>query len=278
MSAKPVDAAAVAIGLQEDAHGALLHELTELLQDQTGLEQAAKQLLRRLCEDLHLAWAAIGLTGAEPSPGFYHWQAPASVRERLRGGTRTARPQRVERHEANIELRSDGMEFGRLLIKPAGDEPLSDGVCAFLELLAAVLGTAIQKDLLARSVHVQAELIRNVEPPPAEVAVVVLTGRDEVHHAIELVREGDATILPKTAGTDILKAAEAHTAPLLSPITPTELEVLRQLRTGRTNDEIARLQHRSKRTIEFHCGNIYAKLGVRSRTEAIVRAHDLGLI
>jgi len=278
MSANFAEATATFLSAQEETHGALLSELTELLQHETEFERAARQLLKRLCEDAGLAWAAIGLSGAEPSPGFYHWQAPTAVRARLGGRLGPSKPMGAATNETVVELRSDGMEFGRLLLKPAGDEPLSDATRCFLELLGAVLATAIQKDLLARSVQVQAELIRNVEPPPAEVAVVVLTGRDEVHQAIELMQEGSSKQLSKGAGEDIVKAVQAHAAPLLSPITPTELEVLRMLRTGRSNDAIARMQHRSKRTIEFHCGNIYEKLGVRSRTEAVARAQELGLI
>lgn len=53
------------------------------------------------------------------------------------------------------------------------------------------------------------------------------------------------------------------------PLTQTEKQVLRLLNQGLKNDEIAQNLHVSTRTVKFHTGNIFAKLGVKSRTEAI---------
>jgi len=57
-----------------------------------------------------------------------------------------------------------------------------------------------------------------------------------------------------------------------------ELEVIRLLELGRTNREIGRELFLSARTIDMHVRNILAKLGCRSRLEAVRKAEDLGLL
>lgn len=57
-----------------------------------------------------------------------------------------------------------------------------------------------------------------------------------------------------------------------------ESEVLRELANGLTNREIAARLFVSENTIKTHVNNIYAKLGVNRRTQAVVRARDLKLI
>jgi DNA-binding NarL/FixJ family response regulator len=50
-----------------------------------------------------------------------------------------------------------------------------------------------------------------------------------------------------------------------------ERQIIELLLQGKTNKEIALLLQISRRTVEFHASNIYAKLGVHSRTEFILR-------
>jgi len=64
----------------------------------------------------------------------------------------------------------------------------------------------------------------------------------------------------------------------LEPLTPRELDVLRQLAEGRTNREIALTLGISVHTVKFHVNALLAKLNAASRTEAVVRASRLGLI
>lgn len=61
-------------------------------------------------------------------------------------------------------------------------------------------------------------------------------------------------------------------------LTPRELDVLRLLAQGKTNREIAALLIVSAGTIKVHVEHIIAKLGVSDRTQAAVRAVELGLI
>ncbi len=56
------------------------------------------------------------------------------------------------------------------------------------------------------------------------------------------------------------------------------MRVLDQIAAGLSNKEIARALGLSPNTVKTHVSNIFAKLGVRRRTEAIGKAHDLLLI
>ena len=61
-------------------------------------------------------------------------------------------------------------------------------------------------------------------------------------------------------------------------ISERELEVLELLAAGRSNKEIARRLDISPNTVKTHVGKLYEKLEVGRRTEAIVRARELGMI
>ena len=65
---------------------------------------------------------------------------------------------------------------------------------------------------------------------------------------------------------------------LLDPLTERELEVLHLLPTHLSSTEIAERLIVSANTIRTHIKNIYSKLGVHSRDEAVLRARDLGLL
>jgi len=65
---------------------------------------------------------------------------------------------------------------------------------------------------------------------------------------------------------------------LLDPLTPRELEIMHLIGKGYSNPEIASKLVVSLNTIKKHTSNIYGKLGVRSRTQAIARAQQLNLL
>lgn len=66
--------------------------------------------------------------------------------------------------------------------------------------------------------------------------------------------------------------------PLVEPLTEREIEALHLLAAGLSNREIAERLYLSKGTIKTHTHNLYGKLGVQSRTQAIARARELNLI
>jgi len=66
--------------------------------------------------------------------------------------------------------------------------------------------------------------------------------------------------------------------PLVEPLTQREVVVLRQMASGGSNQEIAQRLVISVGTVKAHIYHITAKLGARSRTEAVARAREAGLL
>ncbi len=66
--------------------------------------------------------------------------------------------------------------------------------------------------------------------------------------------------------------------PLVEPLSERELEVLTLLASGRSNKEIAKDLFVSVGTVKTHTNNIYRKLGVRNRAEALARSRSLKLL
>lgn len=65
---------------------------------------------------------------------------------------------------------------------------------------------------------------------------------------------------------------------LLEPLTEREVEVLAHLASGMSNAQIADSLFISINTVKSHLKNVYGKLGVESRTRAVTRAMELGVL
>ncbi len=145
------------------------------------------------------------------------------------------------------------------------------------------------------------EATRRIAEAVPECRVLVLTAREEDQYVIDLLKAGATGYLPKTVdlgellnairavarGESVLPPAVASVVVRyltgeeaieeeLSPLTGRELEVLELVAGGLTNREIAQRLDISVRTVEAHLTHIYDKLGVCSRTEAVVRAMQHG--
>lgn len=149
-----------------------------------------------------------------------------------------------------------------------------------------------------------------------EVRVLVLTVHDEDTYVFTLMQAGASGYLVKNAAANdlvrairtvaagrpwlqpqiaqrLVRAGETDvpierqpaspvqgvpSADLIEPLTPRELEVLRLLAGAASNREIADRLEISLRTAETHLTNVYGKLGVRGRTEAMLWAIREGLV
>jgi DNA-binding NarL/FixJ family response regulator len=106
------------------------------------------------------------------------------------------------------------------------------------------------------------------------------TGRQEMLIAIRRVLNGE-TILNGDVAIRTLKHLASDRSPqsdhLQSPLTQRETEVIQHLAQGKTNREIADVLTIAPGTVKVHVERIIAKLGVSDRTQAAVRAIELGL-
>jgi LuxR family maltose regulon positive regulatory protein len=74
------------------------------------------------------------------------------------------------------------------------------------------------------------------------------------------------------------KPAQPLTQPLIEPLSQRELKILQLIAQGLSNREISERLFLALDTVKGHNRNIFDKLQVKSRTEAIARAHELGLL
>ncbi|MFC1959122.1 LuxR C-terminal-related transcriptional regulator [Chloroflexota bacterium] len=77
-----------------------------------------------------------------------------------------------------------------------------------------------------------------------------------------------------------LDSAGSHTSEfeLIEPLSDREIEVLHLIAKGLTNQEVATKLYLSLNTVKVHARNIYDKLGVHNRTQAVARARVLGIL
>jgi len=97
---------------------------------------------------------------------------------------------------------------------------------------------------------------------------------DTIVEAIRAASRGE-TWLSKRVQEKVVRRAMGEEE---VPLTKRELEVLRLLARGWSNARIAQELFVSERTVRFHVGNILGKLGVESRTEAVVEGARRGLV
>jgi LuxR family maltose regulon positive regulatory protein len=64
----------------------------------------------------------------------------------------------------------------------------------------------------------------------------------------------------------------------VEPLTERELEVLSLIAEGLSNQEVSQRLFISLATVKWHTSNIYGKLGVKNRTQAIAQARALGIL
>lgn len=94
--------------------------------------------------------------------------------------------------------------------------------------------------------------------------------------ALQAVARGLAVLEPALLAS--LLPVPGEPPPPAEELTARELEVLQLLSLGLSNKAIAGRLGFSEHTAKFHVAQILGKLGVESRTEAVVRAVQLGLI
>ena len=102
------------------------------------------------------------------------------------------------------------------------------------------------------------------------------TPRAELFAAVRTVARGGSLLAP-VATSAVLRRVRGESTP--SPtLTPREHAVLEHLARGLGNKQIAAALGISERTVKFHVSSVFTKLGATTRTEAVTRAVQSGLI
>ncbi len=192
--------------------------------------------------------------------------------DRARGETRTAL--------AALRLAQDNPHAATAALAP-----VLDGSAALIRqtwLIGAFLLEAIARDALGDLAAAERALERALdlaEPEGILLAFLMhpapgLLERHARHRTAHpsLIAE----ILDLLAGKRPAPSA-GQQAPL-EPLSSSEIRVLRYLPTNLSQPEIANELHVSRHTVRTHMSHLYAKLGTHSRTEAVERARELGLL
>ncbi len=96
---------------------------------------------------------------------------------------------------------------------------------------------------------------------------------DELLHAVHAVADGETALSPPIAKKLVRRAAgHSEQEDITEPLTERELGVLRLAAQGLGNKQIGATLNISDRTVQGHLANIYAKLHVATRTEAVMFA------
>ncbi|AFM20492.1 response regulator containing a CheY-like receiver domain and an HTH DNA-binding domain (plasmid) [Mycolicibacterium chubuense NBB4] len=128
-----------------------------------------------------------------------------------------------------------------------------------------ILTTFLDEDLVVRAVHAGARgyVVKDVDTT-------------ELVRAIRIIATGGSAFDPRSASVVVRSLSgrsDSH-----QQLTGREIEVLRLLAAGLSNNKIGEKLYISSTTAKFHVGNIMRKLGVSGRAEAVYTASKRGLI
>lgn len=105
-------------------------------------------------------------------------------------------------------------------------------------------------------------------------------GKSDLIHAIRAVRAGEAVLHPAIARKVFARYATSGPKPgeptASEDLSEREMEVLRLAARSMSNPEIAKELHLSRRTVQAHLANVFRKMDVGSRTEAVLEALKRG--
>lgn len=110
-------------------------------------------------------------------------------------------------------------------------------------------------------------LLKDVDPP-------------DLIHSVEMVARGDALLSPRIVRRLVERFTSVPPRPthLLRTLTERELEILRHIARGMSNEEIAAELFISAATVKTHVTHILRKLNLRDRTQAVVLGYESGLV
>lgn len=172
-----------------------------------------------------------------------------------------------------VQAVSETLELGPQVVLM--DSHLPNGQS--MEALRQIKQLNLETKVLLLSAQDREEYLYETLRAGADGYVLKDIAPDELAASVRAVARGEVQIQPQLAGRLLSRFGKRGNAPYES-LTARELDVLRLLARGMRNKEIAARLYVSERTVNFHLANIYQKLNVSGRTEALSRALEQGLI
>ncbi|MEU5160257.1 response regulator transcription factor [Streptomyces sp. NPDC020875] len=154
--------------------------------------------------------------------------------------------------------------------------PVLDGVGATERLVAEVPGCRV----LALSTFDMDEYVIRALRAGASGFLPKDVSPEELASALRTVHSGEAVVAPRllTRLIGAFVTAPPPAAADLSGLTPREVDILRLIASGLDNTEIAASLTIGVQTVKNHVTNVFAKLGVRDRAQAVIAAYESGLV
>jgi DNA-binding NarL/FixJ family response regulator len=158
--------------------------------------------------------------------------------------------------------------------------PVLDGIAATREVVQSGLSTRV----LVLTTYDLDEYVYGALRAGAAGFLLKATPPDKLAAGIETVAAGDALLAPSL--TRRLIEEQLRRPPVsstgvpeeLTRLTERELDVLRHIARGLSNDEIAHTLFVSEATVKTHVNRLLGKLGLRGRVQAVVLAYETGLV
>lgn len=188
----------------------------------------------------------------------------------------------------------------RLYLETMGIDVLGEAVNGYEAL---EMCRHLKPDVVIMDIHMPEltgiEATRRIHHEAQEVRILILTAYDTPSYIHALLDAGADGFVLKTAelselyralqevaigkrafSQEILQKASQHerATPLAENLSEREIEVIREAAKGLTNKQIGQKLFISDRTVQGHLQNIYQKLHVATRTEAVTLVMKQGLI
>src|SRR2546426_7783599 len=170
----------------------------------------------------------------------------------------------VEAVELSRQLRPDVVLMDLLM-------PVMDGIAA----TSVIRNELPETEVIALTSVLESATVVGAVKAGAIGYLLKDTQAPALRRAIKAAAAGQVQLSPQ-ASAYLMREVRASAPP--EPLTEREMEVLRLLAQGQSNKEIARHLQIVEDTVKVHVKHILAKLGVQSRTQAVLCAMRLGLV
>ncbi|PWI19342.1 DNA-binding response regulator [Streptomyces sp. Act143] len=221
-----------------------------------------------IADDQQMIRTAYGMIlGAQPD-----MKIVASVAD---GATAVREARRLRPDVCLLDIRMpglDGLEATRLLAGPEASDPLKVIIATTFDLdeyvYRALRNGACGFLLKDGSPTLLVEAVRAVAADNAMISPAV---------TVRLLQHMADAATHRTTRQERATGPRTATALPEPPLTPRELDVVRLLARGRTNEELAAELHVTLSTVKTHLGNVQRKLAARNRVEIAAWAWENGI-